>query len=380
MARNVPYYYAPTAPMAAPAVMTMPMRQIYVMPLTVVPPTPAPYTSFWPHFPAQPVNVPLARPVAPQFAPVAQPLAPGPPKMEHAHAPMVQWTTQPVVSAPSQMFRLPHQQAANVPLARPVVAATRSWVPFPQTQERAHASMANVPLARPVVAATTSWVPFPQTEDRLHASMANVPLARPVVAATTSWVPFPKTEDCPKPVEGPKPGDGVQTTTTTTTETVESAPRPTACAGLVGPNLEVPLQKGVEKLSAEEVHKLLEAGLCLLIDVRGDDRASGHIEGAVHEPTSTFFNRVPELVEKFSKEKLVIFHCQYSWHRGPQCANWYREQAPTSQRVGVLEGGFRGWERQRLPVVYEQAMDAIGQANADNYALSMGMQVAGTDA
>mmetsp|Transcript_4143 Transcript_4143/g.8867 ORF Transcript_4143/g.8867 Transcript_4143/m.8867 type:complete len:349 (-) Transcript_4143:105-1151(-) len=348
MARNVPYYYAPTAPMAAPAVMTMPMRQIYVMPLTVVPPTPAPYTSFWPHFPAQPVNVPLARPVAPQFAPVAQPLAPGPPKMEHAHAPMVQWTTQPVVSAPSQMFRLPHQQAANVPLARPVVAATRSWVPFPQTQERA------------------------------HASMANVPLARPVVAATTSWVPFPKTEDCPKPVEGPKPVDGVQTTTTT--ETVESAPRPTACAGLVGPNLEVPLQKGVEKLSAEEVHKLLEAGLCLLIDVRGDDRASGHIEGAVHEPTSTFFNRVPELVEKFSKEKLVIFHCQYSWHRGPQCANWYREQAPTSQRVGVLEGGFRGWERQRLPVVYEQAMDAIGQANADNYALSMGMQVAGTDA
>eukprot|EP00439_Symbiodinium_sp_Y106_P076108 s1772_g15.t1 len=257
MARNVPYYYAPTAPMAAPAVMTMPMRQIYVMPLTVVPPTPAPYTSFWPHFPAQPVNVPLARPVAPQFAPVAQPLAPGPPKMEHAHAPMVQWTTQPVVSAPSQMFRLPHQQAANVPLARPVVAATRSWVPFPQTQES--------PV--PVDEIGSSWVPFPQTQEspvpvdeigsfpisasicfhtqacqeRAHASMANVPLARPVVAATTSWVPFPKTEDCPKPVEGPKPVDGVQTTTTT--ETVESAPRPTACAGLVGPNLEVPLQK-----------------------------------------------------------------------------------------------------------------------------------------
>ncbi|CAE7646897.1 unnamed protein product [Symbiodinium sp. CCMP2592] len=73
MCAEVPYYYAPTAPMAAPAVMTMPMRQclpraraeisrsrlvgdvavlasegcarIYVVPRTVVPPTPAPYTA-----------------------------------------------------------------------------------------------------------------------------------------------------------------------------------------------------------------------------------------------------------------------------------------------------------------------------------------------
>ncbi|CAE7717064.1 ACR2.2 [Symbiodinium necroappetens] len=199
--------------------------------------------------------------------------------------------------------------------------------------------------------------------------MANVPLARPVVAATTSWVPVPQTEE------------RVQTSmvqTATTTKTVESAPRPAAaaCAGLVGPNLEVPLQKGVEKLSAAEVCELLKQGKCLLVDVRGDDRASGHIEGAVHEPTLTFLNRVPELVVKFSEEKLVIFHCQYSWHRGPQCANWYREQAPSSQRVAILEGGFRGWERERLPVVYEQPMDADGQAKADVYALAVGRQVA----
>eukprot|EP00439_Symbiodinium_sp_Y106_P005263 s11874_g1.t1 len=43
--------------------------------------------------------------------------------------------------------------------------------------------------------------------------------------------------------------------------------------------------------------------------------------GAVHEPTSfqaPLLNRVPELVQKFSNEKLVVFHCQYSLHRGPQ--------------------------------------------------------------
>lgn len=147
--------------------------------------------------------------------------------------------------------------------------------------------------------------------------------------------------------------------------------------------MEVPLNKGVEKLSAMEVDQLLRAGQCLVVDVRSADRASGHIQGSVHEPTSfqaPLLNRVPELVQKFSKEKLVIFHCQYSLHRGPQCANWYREQAPTSQRVAVLEGGYRGWEGQRLPVVREQPMDARGQACADKYALSMGRRVAGAGA
>eukprot|EP00439_Symbiodinium_sp_Y106_P014656 s8060_g2.t1 len=127
---------------------------------------------------------------------------------------------------------------------------------------------------------------------------------------------------------------------------------------------------------------------CCLIDVRGDDRASGYIQGAVHEPTSfqaPLLNRVPELVQKFGNETLVVFHCQYSLHRGPQCANWYRQQAPPTQRVAVLEGGFRGWEGQRLPVVREKAMDAHGQARcthlqlakADVYTLSTGRRVAG---
>ncbi|CAE7235116.1 ACR2.2, partial [Symbiodinium sp. CCMP2456] len=191
----------------------------------------------------------------------------------------------------------------------------------------------------------------------------------------------------PRPfVAGPQTQERVHTSMVQTpAKTFVSAPRPAAaaCSGLVGPNLEVPLQKGVEKLSAAEVHQLLRAGLCCLVDVRGDDRASGHIQGAVHEPTSfqaPLLNRVPQLVGKFSKEKLVIFHCQYSLHRGPQCANWYREQAPSSQRVAILEGGFRGWESERLPVVYEKPMDALGQAKADTYALSMGRRVAGAGA
>ncbi|CAE7857206.1 DSK2B [Symbiodinium microadriaticum] len=48
----------------------------------------------------------------------------------------------------------------------------------------------------------------------------------------------------------------------TTTKTVVSVPRPSAPTGLVGPNLEVPLNKGVERLTPQEVHQLLVSGLC----------------------------------------------------------------------------------------------------------------------
>ncbi|CAE7264230.1 unnamed protein product, partial [Symbiodinium sp. CCMP2456] len=95
---------------------------------------------------------------------------------------------------------------------------------------------------------------------------------------------------------------------------------PSAPTGLLGPNMEVPLNKGVERLTPQEVHQLLRAGLCVVVDVRSADRASGHIQGAVHEPTSfeqPLLNRVPELAKRFSEAKLVIFHCQYSMHRGP---------------------------------------------------------------
>ncbi|CAE7646944.1 ACR2.2 [Symbiodinium sp. CCMP2592] len=285
MASTVSYYYVRTAPRAAPAVVTTPVIQIYVVPRAVVAATPpAGHQSFWPNFPVKAANVPLTRPVAA----ATRSLAPGPAKMEHMQVRVVQTTANTVVSAPRR------------------------------------------------------FVPGPPTKESLQGSLVQ-----------------------------------------TATKTVVSAPRPATGAGLVGPNLEVPLSQGVEKLAPLEVDELLRAGQCLVVDVRAADRASGHIKGSVHEPTSfqaPLLNRVPELVAKFSKEKLVIFHCQYSMHRGPQCANWYRQQAPTSQRVAVMEGGFRGWERQRLPVVHEQPMDAQVQAKADVYALSMGRRVAGAGA
>merc|ERR1712159_677162 len=56
------------------------------------------------------------------------------------------------------------------------------------------------------------------------------------------------------------------------------------------------------------------------------------------------------MIEKWKDESLIVFTCQYSAHRAPQCANWYREKAPPKQRVAIMSMGFRGWEGLGLPI------------------------------
>lgn len=126
----------------------------------------------------------------------------------------------------------------------------------------------------------------------------------------------------------------------------------------------VPTIAGITHFDPITVHNLLAENKCLLVDLRGDDRASGLIEGAVHEQaisTVPFKCRVPDLCRRWAHNPIVIFTCQYSAHRAPQCANWYREKAHPRQRVGILSGGFRGWESVGLPVVAQ----AIGDAARD---------------
>lgn len=135
----------------------------------------------------------------------------------------------------------------------------------------------------------------------------------------------------------------------------------------------VPTIKGVEHIDPETVGDLLAANQCLLVDLRGEDRSSGLIEGAVHEPaidTVPFTAKVPKLVERWADRDLVVFTCQYSAHRAPQCANWYREKTGPRQRVGILSGGFRGWEAVGLPVA--MPADKEKAKKADEVALQLG--------
>merc|ERR1712137_760642 len=118
----------------------------------------------------------------------------------------------------------------------------------------------------------------------------------------------------------------------------------------------VPTIKNVEHIDPVEVQDLMQNKKCLLVDVRGEDRASGIIEGSVHEPAFdpkggvSFPTRVSGMIEQWKEESLIVFTCQYSAHRAPQCANWYREKAPPKQRVAIMSMGFRGWEGLGLPI------------------------------
>ena len=64
---------------------------------------------------------------------------------------------------------------------------------------------------------------------------------------------------------------------------------------------------------------------------------------------------------------------RYSAHRAPTVANHYRKTCQPTQRVVVIEGGFRGWEAQKLPV--QNQSPQLPQAAYDNIALKMGSEL-----
>jgi rhodanese-related sulfurtransferase len=116
------------------------------------------------------------------------------------------------------------------------------------------------------------------------------------------------------------------------------------------PTNAIPTATGIEHLDPMTVAQLLKSRTCELIDLRSYDRGAGLIDGARHVPSSEFPLIVPQLCQQLQNQSLVVFTCQYSAHRAPQCANWYKEKAPPNQRVAILAGGFRGWEAAGLPV------------------------------
>ena len=158
----------------------------------------------------------------------------------------------------------------------------------------------------------------------------------------------------------------------------------------------------------------------IVVDLRGQDRASGHIRGTVHVPAMDLLKEMQKYVEKYRHQPIVVLFCQYSAHRAPtvagciltycnnmlavhvcflisrvgtkpfqkrgfqqgktkayqsnKVANFYRKSCPSKQRVMILEGGFRGWEAHDLPV---QQMEAtLSQEACDELAVKLGKGVA----
>ena len=155
----------------------------------------------------------------------------------------------------------------------------------------------------------------------------------------------------------------------------------------------------------------------IVVDLRGQDRASGAIPGTAHIPAMDLLKEIGTYVEKFRHQPIVAFFCQYSAHRAPtvagcicsntlflflflvsiglpwfttlqkhskatfsggenqsnKVANFFRKSCPSKQRVVVLEGGFRGWEAHDLPI--QQMETTMSQMACDQLALKIGQNV-----
>ena len=133
---------------------------------------------------------------------------------------------------------------------------------------------------------------------------------------------------------------------------------------------------------------LLASTSTIIVDVRDEDAAGGHITGALHRPDSRFsVDTVQELVEISAREHAtqVVFHCMESARRAPRCARRMtlaleamREcdiPAPAIQ-VRVLEGGFDQWVRR-----YWDAPDKVNGYDDEywGYVLMGGTQLLGHD-
>ena len=87
----------------------------------------------------------------------------------------------------------------------------------------------------------------------------------------------------------------------------------------------------------------------VVVDLRGQDRATGSIEGTINVPALEVLGKLKEFAGAWQEKPIVAFFCQYSAHRAPTVANYYRNAAPPQQKVLVMDGGFRGWEAMELP-------------------------------
>ena len=111
----------------------------------------------------------------------------------------------------------------------------------------------------------------------------------------------------------------------------------------------------------------------MVVDLRGQDRETGTIEGTVSIPAMDFLKDLARWSKEFQATPIVAFFCQYSAHRAPSVANFYRQSCPSKQRVLVMEGGFRGWEAQRLPI--QAGKSSLPAAALDSLALKIGAEV-----
>ncbi|KAF9448813.1 S-adenosyl-L-methionine-dependent methyltransferase [Macrolepiota fuliginosa MF-IS2] len=107
-----------------------------------------------------------------------------------------------------------------------------------------------------------------------------------------------------------------------------------------------------EAITAEQVAALIRDPTknpkdFVVVDVRRNDHAGGHVRGSSQCPAQTFYDDALSYFERFKDSERVIFYCQSSNGRGPRCAGWYQDYLDSvshaSSKAYVLSGGIKGW-------------------------------------
>ena len=80
--------------------------------------------------------------------------------------------------------------------------------------------------------------------------------------------------------------------------------------------------KIVHSLDFFGVSKLRNQQNMVVVDLRGEDRASGHIAGTVHVRAMDLLKEIHKFAEMFRDQPIVAFFCKYSAHRAPTAAGW----------------------------------------------------------
>ncbi|KAH3764624.1 hypothetical protein Pelo_3553 [Pelomyxa schiedti] len=132
-----------------------------------------------------------------------------------------------------------------------------------------------------------------------------------------------------------KPG---KPTAVTTTKTTSSTPTAARAKGATAQSKPIAVRQQGGGAAQQEI---------VIVDVRGKLRP--HIRGANQIACHEFLRSVDAYVAQWSTAKRVVFHCQHSQVRGPQCAGAFverlRTKFPSSEtQVLLLTGGFTRFE------------------------------------
>lgn len=104
------------------------------------------------------------------------------------------------------------------------------------------------------------------------------------------------------------------------------------------------------------LNKLRSSSPPIVVDVRDEDRAGGHIKRSLHIPASDFKRAASSYFNVWRDKPEIVFHCMMSQMRGPSCARTLAtiidEAAKTEgedtthlPKISILEGGFRDFAR-----------------------------------